>query len=84
MKQKGLLLYQRKQLHPFPSGVVGSLIKTKDLPKREANIAGSNVKDDELLQSCPFGVYFMLWLSVQFCSECGLPRVVCHSADSII
>jgi len=46
MKQKGLLLYQRKQLHPFPSGVVESLIKRKDLPEWEANIEGANEKDN--------------------------------------
>jgi len=33
----------------FPSGVVESLIKRKDLPEWEANIEGSNVKDNELL-----------------------------------
>jgi len=62
--QKGLLLYQRKQLHPSISGVVESLIKRKDLLEWEANIEGSNVKDDELLLSCPFGVHFTLWLIV--------------------
>ena len=52
MQQKGLLLYQRKQLHPFPSEVVESLIIRKGLLKCEANIDGSNVKDNELLLSC--------------------------------
>jgi len=64
VKQKGLLLYQRKQLHPFASGMVESLIKRKDPPEWEANIEGSNVKDNELLLSRSFGVHFRLWLIV--------------------
>ena len=64
MRQKGLLLYQRKQLHPFISGVVESSIKRKDLLEWEANIDGFNVKDNELLLICPFGVHFTLWLFV--------------------
>ena len=60
MKQKGLLLYLRKQLHHFPSEVAESLIKRKDLPEWEANIEWSNVKDNEQLQSCPFVVRFTL------------------------
>jgi len=49
MIQMGLLLYQRKQLHPFPFGVVESLIKRQDLPEWEANIEGAKVKENELL-----------------------------------
>ncbi len=73
VKQKGLLLYQRKQLHPFASGVVGSLIKRKDLLEWEANIEESNVKDNELLLSCPFGFHFTLWLFVRRHGSCSNP-----------
>ena len=64
-ERKGLLLYQRKQLHPFPLGLVESWIKRKDLPEWEAGIEGSNVNDNELPQSCLFGVHFTLWLNVK-------------------
>ena len=50
-----------QKLHPFSLGVVESLVKRKDLLEGEANIEGVNVKDNELLLSCPFGVHFALW-----------------------
>jgi len=37
-------------LHPFPSGVVESLIKRKDLSEWEANIEGFNLKDNDKLR----------------------------------
>ncbi len=64
-------------MHPFPSGVVESLIKRKDLPEWEVNIEGYNVKDNELLLSCPFGVHFTLWLFSQSAGDDALvlPRL---------
>jgi len=56
--------YQRKQLHPFPPGVVESLMKRKDLPEWQANIEGINMKGNELVLSCPFGGHFTRWLNV--------------------
>ena len=41
------------------------MIKRKDLLDGEADIEGANVKNNELLLSCPFGVHFTLWLIVQ-------------------
>ena len=60
MKQKGLLLYQRKQLHPSLWSSL-KLDKKKRPPRVEANIEGSNVKDNELPLSRLFGVHFTLW-----------------------
>ena len=54
-------------MHPYLAlRVAEILMKRKGLLLDwEANGEGLNVKDNELLSSCPFGVHFKLWLFVQ-------------------
>ena len=73
--KRGLCYIRGSNCILFPSEVVESLIKRKDLPDWETNIEGANVKDNELLLSCPFGVHFTLWIIIESTDDCLIALV---------